>query len=422
MNIIFQNKDVRITLYKEGSYHYTKSSYPLRYGVYSQIEIDGTILQFNLNSEIIHAKSKERDWPHPQEWLKRTVGNDWIYYSTGGYTGVFEAIGEYYLPNTPYPTNSLIGGNPFVSPVVAKVIKSWYSLIQEAASRANGAPEKIRCFLDQALVNSPELLSQKAKNLYQNLGGMITVLPPDVRHVDYNIIPINVAEGCLYKCRFCRVKTNRPFKEKSCIEIDRQIEYNKNFYGEDLTNYNSLFLGEHDALSVRPGLLLDTIVKASRALFLTTSKMNGRNIFLFGSVDSLLKTPMGFFEDLKQLPCAIYINIGLESADQETLDVLGKPLTTAKIHEAFVRMQFINDQYQNIEITANFVMDENLPENHYPSMMRLVRDSITRVKHKGCIYLSPLRINKPSRSHLFTFNRFKLLSRLPMFLYIIQRL
>ena len=420
--MIYQQKDIRIHLRKYGSDQYAKVSYPLRYGVFSEIEIKEAILQFNLNNEIVHAKGKGREWPDPQEWLKRTTGNDWIYYSTGGYAGVFEAIGEYYLPNTPYPTNSLIGGDPFSLPAVERITKSWHDQLREAADRANGIPDNFRGFLAAALANSPEILQRKADTLFTISGGRITVLPPDARHVDYNVIPLTIAEGCLYKCRFCRVKTDSPFRKKSLEEIDNQIERLKEFYGQNLVNYNSLFLGEHDALCAQPGLIVATIEKACNAFEFSRSNMKGANVFLFGSVGSLLNAPQKLFEDLKKLPCSFYINIGLESADQETLDRLGKPLNTGQIREAFIKIQDINDRSLNIEVTANFIMDERLPENHYPAFLKLVRDGLDRNKPKGCIYLSPLRIGRPSRSILFEFNRLKLLSRLPTFLYIIQRL
>ena len=64
-----------------------------------------------------------------------------------------------------------------------------------------------------------------------------------------------------------------------------------------------------------------------------------------------------------------YINIGLESADQETLDRIGKPITENQVQEAFWRSQDINDRYSSIEITANFIMDENLPDNHYKKIL-----------------------------------------------------
>jgi hypothetical protein len=411
-----------ITLEKKGADSYIKISYPQRYGRYSEIETADAIYQFNLNGEIRFIRAKGERWPDPQEWLKRSVGNDWVYYSTGGYTGVYEAIGEYYLPNLQYPTNSLIGGKPFANPQVRKVINTWYENILEIRSQLYDSSTDIKVYLDKLVVNSPAILAEKARRLFSISGGRVTVLPPDARHCDYDIIPLTISTGCLYKCRFCKVKNSRPFSEKEHREIDFQLESLKELYGEDLKNYNSVFLGEHDALCSSSELLLYGISEAYDVLHLDSTNMRGTNFFLFGSADSLLDAEESLFNELRLLPANFYINIGLESADQETLDMLGKPLKTAKVELAFRRMLEINDRFPNIEVSANFLMDESLPSGHYPELLRLIRDSLDRKKPKGCVYLSPLKFGKPSRELVFDFNRLKLQSRLPTFLYIIQRL
>ena len=228
----------KITLNKKGVNEYTKISFPLKYGIFSEIETSDAILQFNLNHEIVRAKGKGRDWIQPSEWLKRSMGNDWIYYSTGGYTGVFEAIGEYYLPNLPYPTNSLIGGKPFNEPAINKIISSWQEIIHKSLNsiKADGIKllvdkENFINFLESALTNNSENLQKKADYLFDASGGRITVMPPDARHVDYDIIPLIISDGCLYKCRFCRVKSDKPFAVRSDREISKQIEKLKNIYG-----------------------------------------------------------------------------------------------------------------------------------------------------------------------------------------------
>lgn len=422
MSKIYRLDGNTITLEKKGADSYIKISYPQRFGRYSEIETVDAIYQFNLNGEIRFIRAKGERWPDPQEWLKRSVGNDWIYYSTGGYTGVYEAIGEYYLPNLQYPTNSLIGGKPFANPQVRKVINNWHENIVDIRAKLCDSSAEIRAYLDKLTTNSPAVLAEKARRIFSISGGRVTVLPPDARHCDYDIIPLTIADGCLYKCRFCKVKNTRPFSEKVHQEIDFQLESLKELYGEDLNNYNSVFLGEHDALCSSSELLLYSISKAYDVLNLGSANMRGANFFLFGSADSLLDAEESLFNELRRLPADFYINIGLESADQQTLDMLGKPLTAAKVETAFKKMLEINERYPNIEVTANFLMDETLPSDHYPELLRLIRDSIPRKKPKGCIYLSPLKFDNPSRELVFDFNRLKLQSRLPTFLYIIQRL
>ncbi|TKB25737.1 radical SAM domain-containing protein [Desulfopila sp. IMCC35006] len=418
---IYATKDVKITHLKQGSTTYSKMSFPIHCGIYSEIETKEFIFQFNLNSEIFRAKGKGREWAHPHEWLKRTPGNDWVYYSTGGYTGVFEATGEYYLPNFQYPTNSILGGHPFAHEEITRISGSWYQFLLELQAQQTDLPRHFGNFLNQVITNSPEKLEQKAQLLHEIIGGRISVLPPDARHVDYNIIPLTISEGCLYKCAFCKVKNNTVFTEKSDAEIRAQISRLAKLYGRDLINYNSLFLGEHDALQSSPERILFSIETACKEFDFDHSYTAGTNVFLFGSVTSLLNKPDAFFRQLVESGAMTYINIGLESADQQTLDKIGKPLTERLVQEAFWRGQDINDRFPSVEITANFIMDENLPDNHYKKILHLIREQQVHVKPKGSIYFSPLTFDRPSRTRLFEFNRIKIQSRLPTYLYIIQR-
>ncbi len=422
MNTPFVTHSCRISLHKKGSRQYLKMSYPLHCGVFTEIVSENLVFHFNLNGELLRIKGKGSGWSHPHEWLKRTKGNDWVFYSTGGYTGVFEATGEYYLPNLPYPTNTLLGGHPFAQEEIQQLLATWYQSLNRVFKDIIDPPPAIHRFLTKALRNTPETLEEKGQELATIIGGRISVLPPDARHVDYDLIPLTIADGCLYKCKFCKIKNTRHFKEKSTGEISKQIAQLRDLYGEDLVNYKALFLGEHDALQAASGLVISSISEAYQGFGFASSYKEELKVFLFGSVTSLLGAPESLFKDLQALPGMTYINIGLEAVDQATLDLLGKPISSQLVRQSFRRMQEINDAYSNVEITANFIMDENLPENHYPAILALIRDGLTHTRPKGSIYFSPLTFDQPSRARLFEFNRLKVLSRLPTFLYIIQRL
>ncbi|MFW2367909.1 MAG: radical SAM domain-containing protein, partial [Desulforhopalus sp.] len=401
-------------------------------GIYHELELEHFIFHFNLNYEIIRTKRKGSPWTHPHEWLKRTIGNDWVYYSTGGYTGVFEATGEYYLPNFKYSTNSVLGGHPFQLKEVHSLAENWHTILttfreesffsDTCCSAWNGAPPSLADSIKDIISRDPSYLAQKAQTLFDIIGGRISVLPPDARHVDYNLVPLTISTGCLYKCAFCKVKNRNPFVELGRWEIDRQLDQLRQLYDRDMVNYNSLYLGEHDALQASPKSILYAVEEAIIKLGLTQSNISGNNTFFFGSVASLLGTDTAFFQNLNKLPGNSFINIGLESADQDTLDQIGKPIIAKDVKDAFHRMQEINERFDSIELTANFLMDKSLPPGHYPSTLGLIRDSQPRKKPKGTIYFSPLTFDQPSRSRLFEFNRLKIASRLPTFLYIIQRL
>ena len=140
----------RITCNRPGSQVYCKMSFPLHCGIFTELETREYIFHFNLNGEIIRARLKNGDWIHPHEWLKRTDGNDWVYYSTGGYTGVFEATGEYYLPNLQYPTNNLLGGRPFERKEVSCLIGHWHDLLMEAGKNLKTDNKEVEYFIQKA--------------------------------------------------------------------------------------------------------------------------------------------------------------------------------------------------------------------------------------------------------------------------------
>ena len=417
---VFKTQDLSIELNCYGNNEYTKVSYPVKYGLFSRFETCDYVFEFNLNHEIRHAKSKKRSWIHPSEWLKRTIGNDWVYYSTGGYSGVYEALGEYYLPNLTYPTNSLLGGKPFKENEIDRIANNWYQIVSQLPD--TDMPGPFSKWIGAIKQQTPKGLQKKSQNLFDISGSRVTVMPPDARHVDYNIIPVNISDGCLYKCQFCKIKNKKKFSVRSKQNIHLQIKQLKQLYGKDIINFNALFLGEHDALNASIELILKTAQQARDTFEFQASYMKKKYLFMFGSVDSFLKKDTSFFAALNDLGFQTFINIGLESYDQTTLDLLGKPLTIEKVGHAFEKIQVINDTSPNIEISCNFVMDETLSDAHYTALMALIRESVTRTKPKGCIYLSPLKFGSPSRQVLYDFYKLKSLSRFPTFLYIIQRL
>nr|NJM04862.1 radical SAM domain-containing protein [Desulfobacula sp.] len=181
---VFTTPEFSMELCCHGNDRYTKVSYPVKYGLFSRLETRDHILEFNLNHEIRHARSKKNTWLHPSEWLKRTLGNDWVYYSSGGYSGVYEALGEYYLPNLTYPTNSLLGGKPFEEEGIQEIVTHWPDVLTGLPD--TGLPDEFSGWLRRLRENTPERLAEKAQALFDIVGSRVTVMPPDARHTDYN--------------------------------------------------------------------------------------------------------------------------------------------------------------------------------------------------------------------------------------------
>ena len=400
-------------------------SYPLRYGCFAEVRTPEYIYQFNLNGEIKFIAGLGKDWPDPSEWLKRSVANDWVYYSTGGYSGVYEAFGEYYVPCPSYPSNSIHLLNPFEESAVRNALGRLQELYRKIASLLLGSlPDELRSFFIQVMERHPEVLRKRSQCLHEIIQGPVTVLPPDARHVDYEVIPIVAADGCLYKCSFCMVKSNQDFEIRSQENIQEQIKRLKDFYGRDIHNHNSIFLAQHDALNAGIDLIEYTARQAYEEFEFKRSYVKGPCLFLFGSVDSIMKSDFKLFERLEKLSFSTYINIGFESTDPETLHRLGKPISSEAVDEAFAKLLEINRMYEKIEITANFVFGRDLPDGHIPSFYNFMKRRVEKRLSKGTVYFSPL-INgrrEGKRGIKREFYRLKNLSPLPTFLYLIQRL
>jgi len=419
----YRLENIEVTPEKKGFREFAKVSYPIRYGRFSEIQTPDYTFQFNLNGEIKFIQGRGQTWPHPGEWLKRTVGNDWLYYSAGSYNGIVDLIGEYYYPCLPYPSNSLFNSYAIDTGTQKEAIGAWTRL-QSKISRLAAASDAgaLQECLARIARNDPRTLQRRSNQYPGLINGRITVLPPDSRHVDYETIPVIVADGCLYHCGFCRVKSAREFLPRSRGYILGQIERLKKFYGRDIRNYNSVFLGLHDALMTETALIEFTALKAHQRFEFERSNIKNPCLFLFGSVDSLLASEESKFSALNRLPLKSYINLGLESADPETLLFLKKPITSAKVKDAFARAIDINRKFEHIEISVNFVIGEGLPAGHLPSLLALVRNSLDRFYSKGAVYLSPLIGDNASKEMLGQFYRVKTMSRLPVYIYLIQRL
>ncbi|MFP4159568.1 MAG: radical SAM protein [Desulfobacterales bacterium] len=408
---------------KQGACEYIKISCPMRYGVYGEIRTPAHIFGFNRNGEIKTIQGRRGDWLTSAEWLKRTAGGDWQYFSAGGYAGAFNYTGEYYIPCLPYQTNAVFGENAFQRNEVKEAFTAWHILLRQIEDiDPSGLSEEEQSFLARVREMTPEKLWQRGRRLHEIIGGRVTVLPPDARHVEYDVIPVTIADGCLYNCGFCRVKTGRGFSARSRKSVTDQLESLKQFYDRDLINYNSVFLGQHDALHAGREMISFAASKAWEILEIGKSFMKGPRLFFFGSADSMLAAEESLFEELNRLPFSTFINLGLESGDSNTLSFLGKPLSAEKVADAFDRMLEVNRRYENVEITANFVIGEGLPDAHLPSILELTRNRLARFYPKGAAYLSPLEEIGDKNRMLTRFNDFKTLCRLPAYIYLIQRL
>ncbi len=421
-------RDLFIAVEKQGPKKIAKASFPLRYGKYSEIKTSEYEFVFNLNGEIKFIRGLGADWPHPAEQLKRTDGNDWVYYSVGDFSGekgVVSWLGEYYLPCLPYPSNSIWEVDYFSNPRIMNAFAAWsqlYGDLYMAMAQGSRYHAKFRELIETVLASHDGKMRERSQTLNEIIGGRLSVLPPDARHVDYEIVPLNIADGCLYHCEFCCVKSESRFRARPRADVVEQIRRLKEFYGRNLENYNALFLGNHDALASGKDHVLSSASEACLELGFDQRHANPAFLLMFGSVHSLLKADSDFFDRLDRLPFRTYINVGLESIDEPTLQMVGKPLKEPEVREAFEKMLGINAEYENIEITGNFLLGDQLSSEHYRKLAELLRDAPVSSKGKGAIYMSPLKDSPKKRELLPVFYELKNRSRVPVYAYLIQRL
>lgn len=401
--------------------------YPARYGLYGEIRTGEFSFHFNISGEIRYMRGLTHRWPHPWEWLKRTWGNDWVYYSAGlgkEQGRVKDWMGENYIPCLSYESNAIRELNPYTEPGIARAFSAWSQVYGTlCCASSDNLPEDIKAFLTRVIVKNEESrLIDQTLMLHDIIGGRVSVLPPDTRHVDYEVIPLNIADGCLYRCRFCSVKTGDRFKVRSREAITRQIAELKDFYGSNLRNLNSIFMGGHDALAAGVDLIAFAANKAFSAFGFNHSGSKIPSLFLFGSVGSFLRTNEAQFKILNRLSCKIYINLGLEAFDEPTLEQLGKPITPAMVYDSLCKMVHINESFSNIELSANFLLGTGFSKAHHDALIDLLASLPEKPGKKGCVYLSPLVETQHRDEVLPMFYEIKRQSVLPAYIYLIQRL
>ena len=276
--------------------------------------------------------------------------------------------------------------------------------------------------MEKVIARNREALGLEGEKLHRIIGGSFPILPPDTINVDYEVIPLRVMDGCTHHCGFCQFKTDKKCKIRTRENIVEQLLSLKELLRDDLINYNSLVLGENNALAAGVEILEFAAQKAFEMLGLGKSYYQGDpNLFLFGSVDFFLEAGESSFERLNTLPYNIYLNIGLESPDDDTLNLIGKLLTADDVREAFQKALYINAAYDRINITSNFILGKYLPRKHMEKLKTLLAE-VKRRQEKGTVYLSPLIGASERRQILKEFKEIKRASLLPVYLYLMQRL
>ena len=403
-----------------GAVRYLKASWAVRYGLYHEIRTPAYLFQFSPEGVIRFLQGRPGTWPNHGDWFKRTAGGDWVYYSAGGYNGAFSAIGEHYIPVFPYSSNGVIGEKAYPQGTLNTALHALDELTTWAGDAASGAPPEVAELLSRvARKNSRGDLATLADRFHSLTHGPVTVLPPDCRHVDYDILPLRLAQGCLYHCRFCGVKSRHAFSVETGEHVVEGVRGLADYFKGDLADMGGVFLGEHDALAAGA----DAVIRAAEACepFFTTGRQvaDAPGLFLFGSPDALVKVSDAQWQALDRLPFDVRINTGIESLDETTLNYLGRPTPLSLVSKAVARADEVNRRFSRVSVSLNMVTGSGLPESHHTSLARFVASRRTL---DAPLYLSPLKDNADRRTTLKELTALKRMGQGSVFLYLLQRL
>jgi len=400
-----------------------KLSYPARYGCYHELIMPDGIYHMALDGFPKFFQGVSKNWPHPQEWLKLSRNGDWVYYSTQGYSDIFDLTGEYYYPLLPYPSNPVFPVSQQQSREISAALADHDKRCALAGNLSVSCGNR-----EEAAVLSRfsrwtgEAISSHARRFHRIIKARIPVLPPDCRHVDYDVLPLMLTEGCLANCGFCRIKTSGEFRLRSTRDVREQLAGLRELLGEELGNYRGVFLGQHDCLAAGCKPILAALGLVTELMTLQRKYVHDPVVFLFGSTRSLSALKDDDLKLLDRLPFQIYINIGLESFDQETLDILKKPVRAEENRSVFRRILDINRQFTRIRISANLVLGDLVGPGHLSGIVDVLRNVTVTNQPETIIYLSPLHGFYQTKNILYELRYIKSHVRLPVYPYLIHRL
>jgi len=340
--------------------------------------------------------------PHSWDWLQRSMANDWIYYDKAWLPGrIPPAPGI--IEDTVWAVNGrtdlpiLRGHDGLQRDYVRKALEAVDALIRSIQDLVKRKPEvysesgqaahaldksRLWDFLAKAAQADREHLQEVADRL-SGVHGHIAVLPPDTIKVDYRVLLIKVMDGCTNTCGFCMARGESAFAIRNKDDIDRQIDVLAEVYGADLYNYNSVVLGECDAL-VSP--FIEYAAHRAFDVFRCGSSYHaGSYLFLFATNRTLCAHPDSAFDMLEALPFEnVCINVGWEAATDAALSQLKKQQTAQEVLVGMTRAGKINRKYRKVKISGNFVTADGF---ECESIVNAIGES----QYGGSLYLSPLR-------------------------------
>src|SRR3990172_5889736 len=109
----YEVADLEIVFDQGGRDDWGKFSFPVWYGIPVKVNWGDYRFDFNLRGDLKRLSGRCAVWPDQQDLLKRTDGNDFIYYyGADGYDSSYDLIKSYYVPFNGRSDCDLLRENP----------------------------------------------------------------------------------------------------------------------------------------------------------------------------------------------------------------------------------------------------------------------------------------------------------------------
>ncbi len=393
--------EMKVIFDQQGDRNFSKIGITNWFGRPVMVEYNGNRFNFDLEGRVNRIDGiPGYSW----DWIERTIADDWIYYDrVWGSRNIPQPSGI--IGDAAWAVNGrtdlpMLKGHDGLERTYALRTETFDMLIEsikeivekkpfvgyESGQEASAADkERLRNFLGKAANKGRQQLKTDAEMLH-NISGYVNVLPPDTIKMGYQVILITVMTGC-DGCRFCPFGDGSEPLIRTPEDIDRQIMISAAFYGDDLSNHNSVLLGHNNAIAAGRELLEYAARKAYETFMQGEKYVDSSNLFMFSTNRSFCEQPHSTFDMLEMLPFEkVYINIGWEAVTDDNLGALGKAQTAEEVKEGMRKAGEINRRDGKLRISGNFILGDNLGEDNAQGIVNCVRETA----YTGQLYLSPL--------------------------------